>query len=69
MKTIATCNNVTIQTKGKRWFVVEVVKTPTWVDNIYEMNKNSAHLIFNDFLGQVISGKKNCKINLELKDK
>ena len=59
---IATCEKVKLCHNGKKeWFVYDGVK-------MHGMEKHEAHLIFNDYLGQVMSGVK-AEINLELRGK
>lgn len=63
--TIATCKGVQLLTKDNKYFIAQVVED----DHIlFEADKNTSHLIFNDFVGQVMAGKKPT-LNFDLKGK
>jgi hypothetical protein len=48
MQTIATCNDIKLQRDKDKWFVLDGIHKR-------EFPKNTAHFIFNDYLGQVVS--------------
>ena len=65
LQTIATCKGVQLLTKDNKYFIAQVIEDDHL---LFETDKNSAHLIFNDFLGQVMAGKKPV-LNFDLKEK
>ena len=67
---VARCKNISLQTKNDRWFIVEVRKV-MWLPiakTEYEMNQNSAHLMFNKCVSQIVNGNSKCEIDLDLRD-
>ncbi len=58
---VASCGGVILSERGGDWNIFDGKE---W----HEMSKNDAHIIFIDYLGQVMSGEV-AAINLELKGK
>ena len=56
---VASCDSVLLCFFLKQWYIYDGKE---W----HEMTKNDAHLIFNDYLGQVMSGCE-AEVNLELR--
>jgi len=63
MNTLATTQGIQLLNNKEKWFIAEVVE-----DNhiLHELNKNNAHLLFNDYVGQVVASVTNKEIKPEL---
>lgn len=61
-ETIATCRGVQLLKKDNKYFIAQVVEDDHL---LFETDQNTAHLIFNNYLGQVMAGMK-AKLNLDI---
>lgn len=65
MKPITT-NGVTFFKKGNFYFIGELIEDDHLLHEFKE-NKNLAHLVFNDYVAQIVNEEKEPQLNLEIK--